>query len=174
MLAFVGTGITACTIGALMWLFGTIHMSIGINFFDACLFGAIISAIDPVSVLSVFGRLNADRHLSAVVFGESVINDAVAIVLYNVVYKFRATSIVGGNPFLAGLKACGSFVLIFAGSLTIGATFALVAARLFATGHFSSPNAPVESGLVIVFAYCSFYLAKGLECAADPVVALLC
>jgi NhaP-type Na+/H+ or K+/H+ antiporter len=36
-----------------------------------------------VTVLAVFGSANADRDLYALVFGESVLNDAVAIVLYH-------------------------------------------------------------------------------------------
>jgi NhaP-type Na+/H+ or K+/H+ antiporter len=45
--------------------------------------------------------LNADSNLNALVFGESVLNDAVAIVLYNVIYKFGKDSGSGVN--LGGL-----------------------------------------------------------------------
>jgi len=46
------------------------------------LFGALISATDPVTVLAVFHDLRVDFDLYSLVFGESVLNDAVAIVLY--------------------------------------------------------------------------------------------
>ena len=55
----------------------TLHMS----FIDCLLFGAIISATDPVTVLAVFKELKVDVNLDALLFGESVLNDAVAIVL---------------------------------------------------------------------------------------------
>ena len=52
-----------------------------IGFNDCLLFGAIISATDPVTILAIFHDLNVDVDLYALVFGESVLNDAVAIVL---------------------------------------------------------------------------------------------
>ena len=101
MLAFAGTGISCVVIAVMMWLVGLMHLSFRIPFFHSCLFGAIISATDPVTVLAVFGRLNADSNLNALVFGESVLNDAVAIVLYNVIYKFGQSS--GSGVTLGGL-----------------------------------------------------------------------
>ncbi len=51
------------------------------HFVDCLLFGAIVSATDPVTVLAVFKELKVDVNLDALLFGESVLNDAVAIVL---------------------------------------------------------------------------------------------
>jgi NhaP-type Na+/H+ or K+/H+ antiporter len=45
-------------------------------------FGSLISATDPVSVIAIFKEMNADANLFAIVFGESIFNDAVAIVMY--------------------------------------------------------------------------------------------
>jgi len=42
----------------------------------------MISATDPVSVLSSFKEINADERLFALVFGESILNDAVTLTLY--------------------------------------------------------------------------------------------
>jgi len=44
-------------------------------------FGGLISATDPVTVLAIFNDLHVDVNMYALVFGESVLNDAVAIVL---------------------------------------------------------------------------------------------
>lgn len=49
---------------------------------DCMFIGAILSATDPVTVLSLFKELGVTPNLYANVFGESVLNDAVAIVLY--------------------------------------------------------------------------------------------
>lgn len=172
MLAFVGTGVSTMVISSMMWLLGVMGLSYRIPFYHASLFGAIISATDPVTVLAVFGRLQANANLNALVFGESVLNDAVAIVLYTVIEDIGGAS---GSPSTLGslLKAAWSFFYIFAGSLVIGVAFALVAALLFRSGYLKSEHSPVEASLVIILAYCSFYLADGLECALHP-FALLC
>lgn len=54
----------------------------GKSVIPSLLFGALISATDPVTVLAVFHDLRVDFDLYSLVFGESVLNDAVAIVLY--------------------------------------------------------------------------------------------
>ena len=51
------------------------------SFADCLLFGAIISATDPVTTLAIFNDQNVDQNLYALIFGESVLNDAVSIVL---------------------------------------------------------------------------------------------
>jgi NhaP-type Na+/H+ or K+/H+ antiporter len=45
-------------------------------------FGSLISATDPVAVLNIFKSLNADKMLYFIIFGESIINDAIAIIYY--------------------------------------------------------------------------------------------
>ena len=53
------------------------------------LFGSLISATDPITVLAIFHDLHVDVDLYALVFGESVMNDAVAIVLYRSIDQFE-------------------------------------------------------------------------------------
>ena len=48
------------------------------------LFGSLISAVDPVATLSVFKKCKAPALLFNLVFGESVLNDAVSIVLFQI------------------------------------------------------------------------------------------
>lgn len=51
------------------------------TFLDTLYFGALISPTDPLTILAIFHDLHVDVNLYALVFGESVLNDAVAIVL---------------------------------------------------------------------------------------------
>lgn len=44
-------------------------------------FGALISAVDPVATLAIFHALDVNPTLNMLVFGESVLNDAVSIVM---------------------------------------------------------------------------------------------
>jgi NhaP-type Na+/H+ or K+/H+ antiporter len=52
-----------------------------IQFSECLLFGSIISATDPVTTLAIFSEQNLDMNLYSLVFGESVLNDAVSIII---------------------------------------------------------------------------------------------
>lgn len=82
--AIVGTTISAFLVGGLMY--GCVKLmpaslSNSFSFLDTLYFGALISPTDPLTILAIFHDLNVDVNLYALVFGESVLNDAVAIVL---------------------------------------------------------------------------------------------
>ncbi len=81
----------------------------------ALLFGALISATDPVAVVAVFRDLGVSRRLLTLVEGESLLNDGVAIVLYSVLL----TVALGLAPFGLG-SAVGEFVVVAAGGLVVG------------------------------------------------------
>ena len=122
-----------------------------------------MSAIDPVSVLAVFAQLNANADLDMLVFGESVLNDAVAVVLYTVVYNRFAVQQSTGATLVSLLRAVGLFLGIFGGSVAVGAGIAILTARIFRSHAFTDDHAPFESALLMLFAYCSFYIAHGLD-----------
>lgn len=63
------------------------HLSTSFTFLDTLYFGALISPTDPLTIISIFNDLHVDVNLYALVFGESVLNDAVAIVLSGLVYR---------------------------------------------------------------------------------------
>lgn len=52
-------------------------------------FGSLISATDPVAVLSIFKELHVDNTIYNLIFGESTLNDAVSMILYDTTYKLR-------------------------------------------------------------------------------------
>lgn len=57
-------------------------------FMDCLLYGVLISAIDPVATLSVFGDLGVPSLLHNLVLGESVVNDAIVIVLFRTIRSY--------------------------------------------------------------------------------------
>lgn len=92
--AIIGTSLSALLIGSLMY--GAVQMMPSKNsftFLDTLYFGALISPTDPLTILAIFSDKHVDVNLYALVFGESVLNDAVAIVLSGLVFKLYIQNI---------------------------------------------------------------------------------
>ena len=70
------------------FILGSVGISYPLTLLDALVFGALISATDPVATLAIFHALDVDQTLYMLVFGESVLNDAVAVVLFRTLMTF--------------------------------------------------------------------------------------
>ena len=128
------------------------------GYVECLMFGAVISATDPVTVLAMFQQLRVDPKLYHLIFGESMLNDAVAIVLY--------ASLKGltGRPITphAVWRASAYFAGVFTGSIAIGVAMALATALLFKYSRLH--RYPVlESCLFALLAFASYLLSNGLE-----------
>lgn len=90
----------------------------------ALLFGAIVSATDPVAVVAIFRSLNTDEHLQAIVEGESLFNDATAVIAFKVtlLISVATTHISFATPAIdfVELVAGGALVGLLAGLLGLG------------------------------------------------------
>ena len=125
--SFLGTFI-AITFSSLMFYFcGKMGWSYEFSMRDSWAFGSLISATDPVAVLAIFKQMDADENLYAIVFGESIFNDAISIVMYDTVKKM-ADSSDGSSKSEQVLAATINFLVIFIGSILIGAMTALIVA----------------------------------------------
>uniref|UniRef100_A0A672PUN3 Sodium/hydrogen exchanger n=1 Tax=Sinocyclocheilus grahami TaxID=75366 RepID=A0A672PUN3_SINGR len=177
--AFVGTVVSCFIIGLLMYgcvmLMKQIGQLGGDFFFTDCLFfGAIVSATDPVTVLAIFNELQVDADLYALLFGESVLNDAVAVVL--------SSSIVGYQPegdnshtfeAMAMLKSFGIFLGVFSGSFALGVATGLFSLTPFHVTKFTKlRDFPLlETALFFLMSWSTFLLAEA--CGFTGVVAVL-
>ena len=89
----MGTTISTFTVAGIM--FGVTrmfeHLATTFSFLDSLRFGALISATDPVTILAIFTDLHVDVNLYAIIFGESVLNDAVSMVLTRSKFCFKIT-----------------------------------------------------------------------------------
>jgi sodium/hydrogen exchanger 8 len=172
-LAFGGTLISTVVVGVFVWLAGALGLVTAISITHALVFGALVSATDPVTVLAVFQELGVNPDLFALVFGESVLNDAVAIVLYRTMLNFAnkgasAASVVGV------FESVGFFLFVFLGSTATGAAFAVLAAAFFRAVKGSvvlENNAHVETSLVMIAPYCAYAAAEFLQLSG--IVAIL-
>jgi sodium/hydrogen exchanger 8 len=80
--AVIGTIISTIIVSVLLMYLGSIGMSVPMPFAESFMFGSLISAVDPVATLAVFAHVGAPEQLNSILAGESILNDAVAIVLY--------------------------------------------------------------------------------------------
>lgn len=78
-----------------------------------------------MAVLAIFKEMGADENLYAIVFGESIFNDAIGIVMYETVKNLGSDDLPASQQILS---AIGKFLLIFIGSLIIGIITALIVA----------------------------------------------
>ncbi|KAM3359616.1 sodium/hydrogen exchanger 6 isoform X1 [Capsicum galapagoense] len=159
-IALLGTFIASVVTGVLVYLGGVTYLMYRLPFVECLMFGALISATDPVTVLSIFQELGTDVNLYALVFGESVLNDAMAISLYRTMSLVRSHMSTGQNYFMITVR----FVETFMGSLSAG-YFLLDLLVTYIDGF--SANAVgslqnLESCLFVLFPYFSYMLAEGL------------
>ena len=113
-LAAPGLLISTAIVGfVLAWL---TPLSLG----QALLFGSLISATDPVAVIALFKELGVPKQLAILVEGESLFNDATAIVAFNIIFATVAAGQVGGDAIQSGVV---SFLDSFVGGIAIGAVF---------------------------------------------------
>uniref|UniRef100_A0AAX7TYE4 Sodium/hydrogen exchanger n=1 Tax=Astatotilapia calliptera TaxID=8154 RepID=A0AAX7TYE4_ASTCA len=172
--AFLGTVISCFIIGLLMYGCVTLMKQVGqLNgdfFFTDCLFfGAIVSATDPVTVLAIFNELQVDVDLYALLFGESVLNDAVAVVLSSSIVAYQPE---GDNSHtfevMAMLKSFGIFLGVFSGSFALGVATGIVTALI---SFFLRDFQLLETALFFLMSWSTFLLAEA--CGFTGVVAVL-
>jgi len=167
MYAFAGTTISTFAVGFMMYgiiLTGAVKQDL--NVIDCLVFGALISATDPVTVLAIFHSMHVDPKLFALIFGESILNDAVAIVLFETLKAFRFNPITVSSIF-AGI---GNFVGIFFGSFMVGTSIGCFSALIFKYTKLCE-NPMLESGAFVIFAYSSYLFAQGVQ--ASGIVSML-
>ncbi len=160
MLAIYGTIASSIIVGVLVKFAGDAGWGHPFGWLPSMLFGALISATDPVSVLAVFAEVNADINLYSIVYGESVLNDAVALVMYQTVLAFKEIEFNAINI----LTAVGSFLRLFVSSALIGILFALLLSLLFRYSKLhESRFFFLEIALVACCPYGAWMLSDGIH-----------
>ncbi|KAL9870294.1 LOW QUALITY PROTEIN: sodium/hydrogen exchanger 3 [Geothlypis trichas] len=128
---------------------------------DFLLFGSLIAAVDPVAVLAVFEEVHVNEVLFIIVFGESLLNDAVTVVLYNVFDSFVAigeTNVTG----IECLKGIVSFFVVSLGGTMVGN----LAFLLSLVSRFTKHVRIIEPGFVFIISYLSYLTAEMLSLSA--------
>jgi hypothetical protein len=126
--AIIGTTVSAVVVGVGLSLCrGLFGASFAPSTAELLAFGALISATDPVSTLATFQSKKVDPVLFYLVFGESVVNDAVGLVLFETLKKFVGYEHDATSAGIALLDFC----VIFFGSTVLGILVGMVSSCLF-------------------------------------------
>ncbi len=149
LVVFASVGVAIATMIVALGM----HVLAGWSWPAAALFGALIAATDPVSVIATFKNVKIDPRLHLLVESESLMNDGTAAVAFAVIL-----AIVAGEH--SGPVEVGSALArMILGGCACGAAVAL--GLLFVAGRTSDHL--VELTLTTLIAYGSFLLADRLE-----------
>lgn len=143
-LAFPGVVIAAALVAAGM------HFAIGWSWIGAALFGVLIAATDPVSVIAAFRELKVAPRLSMIVESESLLNDGAAAV------GFSLVAAIAAGASMTPLAVAGSLLWTVAGGVLCGVA---VAAAVLALAWRTEDHL-VEITLTTIAAYGSFLTAE--------------
>ncbi|MEM7709020.1 MAG: cation:proton antiporter [Pseudomonadota bacterium] len=146
MLAVVGLLISTVFVGLVL------QAVTGMALLVCLLLGAIVSATDPVAVVAIFKDLGAPKRLAILVEGESLFNDATAIVVFTIL-----SAMVLGESDAGALAGIAAFAKVFFGGIAVG----YILARIF-TGLMEWLGDAVlpQITLTLTLAYLSFLLAE--------------
>jgi CPA1 family monovalent cation:H+ antiporter len=147
LLAILGVLLSTAVISGLL---SFTSISIG----GALLFGALISATDPVAVIALFEEIGAPRRLVTLIDGESIFNDATAIVLFNIILAAVMQGTVFSGTMLA--KGVVQFCVVLLGGLAVGTLIGLVGAVVM---RAQKNNLIVQVTVSLIMAYVSFIVA---------------
>ncbi|XP_068584847.1 sodium/hydrogen exchanger 5 isoform X1 [Cebidichthys violaceus] len=157
--AVVGTLWNAFCTGFCLYaakLLGVIDERVQAGLMDFLLFGALISAVDPVAVLAVFEEVHVNDTLFIIVFGESLVNDAVTVVLYKVYISF--VEVGPENVQTADyFKGVASFLIVSIGGTLVGLVFAILLG--FIT-RFTKKVRIIEPLFVFLLVYLAYLTAE--------------
>ena len=147
-LAVPGLLLSTMLIGACM------HFVAGIPLAPALLLGAILSATDPVAVIALFKQLGAPKRLTILVEGESLFNDATALVLSKILVAVVLAGYATAGQALTGVV---TFLGVFLGGIIVGVVMAWVVGMMLGMVE-SDPF--IEVSLTTVLAYSCFIVAE--------------
>jgi sodium/hydrogen exchanger 8 len=170
LFAFLGTIISMVTVAVILY-FTSRYLSFQPSFYELLAFGALISATDPVSTLAVFSAKRVDPHLFYLLSGESLLNDAVGLVLFEAFAHLIAAE--DGSDLNLGQEAIQvifEVAISFFGSLILGTVFGLIVALSLKMMDLRlTPMLELSSYVIIMYA--PFVLAE--VCRLSGIVTVL-
>jgi CPA1 family monovalent cation:H+ antiporter len=141
---------------------GLVAWGVGIPLSSALVFGALISATDPVAVVALFRSLGAPKRLTTIVEGESLFNDGTAIVLFGIVLAAAvpiASGAHGGDGSAGALSGVVQFLFVALGGVAVGAGLGWIVSQLIARVD----DYLIETTLTTVLAFGAYLVGERLH-----------
>lgn len=149
-ISLLAIGLVLFTTAAVAWL---AHYFIGLPLSVGFVLGAIISPPDAVAATAITDRLRIPRRIVTILEGESLVNDATALVAY----RFAVAAVVSGS--FSPRDAAGRFLLVSVGGILAGLAIGWLAEQF----HKRVDDAPIEITVSILTPYGAYLLATRLD-----------
>ena len=130
-----------------------VHWAFGLPLLVALVFGSIVAATDPISVLAIFKDMAVAKRLSVIVEGESLFNDGTAAVLFGILAAGVAT---GQMSVGTGIH---DFLVVVLGGAAVGLVLGYLVSKM--TQRIDEPS--IEITLTTILAYGSYLAADALH-----------
>lgn len=156
-ISLLAVGLVVVTTLAVAWVAHSIIP--GISWAAAFCLGAIVSPPDAVAATAVLSRVGVPRQLITILEGESLVNDATALVLY----RAAVIAMVSGS-FSVGATVGAFFVVA-----TIGVVVGLVVGRLIRWAIVHTPDGFAQIAITLLGPYIAWVAAERVH--ASPVLA---
>jgi CPA1 family monovalent cation:H+ antiporter len=133
--------------------FALLALGLDIPFIVLLMFGALISATDPVAVLALFKEFGAPKRLSLIFEGESLFNDGTGLALFLVVLEVALKGFHGVSTLLQG-------VYIFCSMLIGGTLFGFIMGGLFTQLLRYARHEHLQLTITLAAAHLTFLLSE--------------
>ncbi|KAI3628981.1 hypothetical protein CBS9595_000053 [Malassezia furfur] len=138
--------------------FGTILTFALFGTFISAIVIGTLSATDPVTILAIFNTYRVDPQLYSIIFGESILNDAVSIVMFETLSKFQNTQITLFSVF----HGMALFGVVFSLSMILGVLYGLSCSLLLKHSRLGL-YPELESCIVMLIAYTSYFFSNAVQ-----------
>ncbi|WP_078084581.1 cation:proton antiporter [Microbulbifer mangrovi] len=175
ILLFATLGVLICGLITAVLVYYGVHHPTGFPWIAALLTGAILAATDPVSIIARMRQSHANEELLTLVEGESLFNDAVAVVLFSFILGIASHSVMEGAVATGETIAGGGsfalyFSVLFFGGLAVGTLCGLVTAIVIL--FLGSAGAALV--VLVLAAFGSFYLAEHVVGVSGILSVMVC
>lgn len=147
-LSTIGLVINAGIIAAVLYYI------LGFPIITSLLFGALISPTDPIAVIALFKKIGAPKRLTTIVEGESLANDGMALVLFQLMLGFAISDSFEG---FRVSEVAGSLALSIFGGICVGALLGFFFSKIL---DYVDNSKEIEISITLILAHATFLIAE--------------